>query len=398
MKKEYKIGIITHYYKSQNYGGNLQAYALCKALEGLHVGDVEQICYDVRQGGAVGNKRKVSLRFLISIPLKFCKRMIGKVRHVQIARRDAKYAPQFKQRETAFLRFNEDAIKHSQAVYHRDNIALAEKEYDVFITGSDQVWNPRAVHPAYLLNFVHEKPKLSYAASIACDVLTVEQQQMFRESLTDYLGISVREEMAKILLKHLTNQEVECVLDPTLLLSREDWAEMARSVDVPEKYVFCYFLGEDTTSRNIASQYAQNHGLTLVTLPFMTGHFRKCDEDFGDVRLFDVCPRQFVFLIQHASMVFSDSFHAAVFANIFEKEYFVFPRGKGDSMGSRIHQLNALFGAEGRFCDTEDKKSLVYIESIREADKPADRVLLENTKKKSFEFLTSTLRKARDYE
>ena len=397
MIEEGKIGVITHYYNSQNYGGNLQAYALCKVLETLTSSEVEQICYDTVRTPSSDMPKK-TLAVIIRHPIKVFRNIKSRILVRYTALKDAVYKEEFETRRRAIMSFNQGQIKHSQIVYNFRNIAEASQKYDIFITGSDQVWNPRAIHPAYLLTFVENKPKFSYAASIACDTLTEAQQEMFKSKLADYLAISVREEKAKTLLEPLVEQEVHCVLDPTLLLSREDWGAVASAIDVPEKYAFCYFLGDDLTARALARQYAEKHGLTLVTLPFMSGHYRKCDKNFGDLRLFDVTPQQFIFLVQNASIVFTDSFHAGVFSNIFEKEYFVFSRGQDNSMNSRIYQLNALFGREYTFCDTPNKKKLQYLEENCGKEKSFNCEALDKERKKSLNFLADTLEKAKRYE
>lgn len=397
MSEGRKIGVITHYYNSQNYGGNLQAYALCKVVEQLNVGEVEQICYDTKRVSSSKSAKK-SLMVAVRHPIKVLKAIKNKLSAHLVAARDNAYRNAFEERKRAIKAFNQDEIRHSDVVYNWQNIEQAATEYDIFITGSDQVWNPRAMHPAYLLSFVKDKPKFSYAASIACDNLTEEQQEIFKINLSDYINISVREEKAKMLLTPLTKKEVRCVLDPTLLLDKEEWERISVPIDICGKFAFCYFLGDDMQSRELARHYAQKHGLILVTLPFMMGHYRKCDKKFGDKQLFNVTPQQFISLIKNAEIVFTDSFHAAVFANIFEKQYFVFLRGRDCSMNSRIYQLNTLFGQENKFCDTPQKKNLEYIEANSHSIKSTTSQKIALARKDSLEFLVDTLNKARKYE
>ena len=119
-------------------------------------------------------------------------------------------------------------------------------EYDAFVTGSDQVWNLKFYDAAYFLDFVpHEKPKYSYAASFSMNELTEEQKIVVKNHLSDFSGISVREENAIQLLEKNTNIEPVFVVDPTLLLNKEDWDEVCDECVVDEKYVFAYFLGRN---------------------------------------------------------------------------------------------------------------------------------------------------------
>ncbi len=340
-----KIGIVTHYYKSENYGGNLQAYALCSALNKLGY-EAEQICLDRKKGHSLSKRLRILLsRIKNGIDI----RAKGKIR----------------QRGRAFLRFNQEIIPHSDCVYTEKSIYSCAHQYDAFITGSDQVWHPSAVCDAYLLRFApSNKIKLSYGASIACNTLTEEQKGRYKIALQDYKAISVRERDAISLLDGVANKNVEYVLDPTLLLSKEEWESVSKPVDIKERYLFCYFLGDDVEQRQLACEYAKRNNLKIVTLPYMLGKYRKCDKSFGDYKLYDVSPNQLISLIKEAECIFTDSFHATVFSLIFEKKHFVFERAGHKGMGSRIYSLTNLFKTERLFCDTEEKKTLEYIEGI----------------------------------
>lgn len=340
-----KIGIITHYYKSENYGGNLQAYALCKYINQYLGYDAEQISYDRKSSRSI----KIFLWRLL--------RSMKNYRSLSIAR-------QLNQRRRAILRFNQENIRHS-VPYNDADLKKTNEIYDVFITGSDQVWHPNAVCPAYLLDFVEKgKKKLSYAASVAVNTLSEEICGRYKNSLQDYMAISVRESNTVGLIQNLTNQKVECVLDPTFLLSRADWDQICKAPELSEPYVFCFFLGDDNRHRNLAGTYAKKHGLKVVTLPYLLGAYRDCDHHFGDIQLYDVSPDQFIGLVKQAECVFTDSFHASVFSIIYHRLFYVFERPSKKSMGSRLYTLTDLFDMQDRFCDTEEKHTIEYIESL----------------------------------
>lgn len=391
-----KIGIVTMYYGSKNYGGNLQAYALCEAIKKLDASyEVEQISY---------SKSCPKLRDRRMSPLQFVKKGIRFVWYKTGRRlirylaslKDRKYRVPLSARTAAILDFNQNKIPHSR-VYNAETIANAAGEYDVFITGSDQVWNPMWYNPAYRLDFVPKgKVKLSYAASISRDSLSPEEQAVFSQSLADYTGISVREEKAIELLSPLVSQEVEWVLDPTLLLSREEWDTVATERLIPERYLFCYFLGEGTAERELATAYAEAHGLTLVTLPFLHGVPRDCDRGFGEKQLYAVSPADFVSLVKHAECIFTDSFHATLFSGIYGRQYVAFERSLGGhSMGSRLSSLLSLYETEERFCDTPERATLAYIEALPPIDYSRPLVRLGEMKERSLAFLARNLEKAK---
>lgn len=368
-----KIGIITHYYKSENYGGNLQAYALCKYIRQYLGYDAEQISYSRRSN--VNIKAFLGRLF----------RLIRKYKNLRITR-------QLRQRRRAILRFNQEAIRHS-IPYTDANLKETNAVYDVFITGSDQVWHPHAVCPAYLLDFLQpEKTKLSYAASVAVNTLTEEQCRRYRDGLKDYAAVSVREKSTVELIQRLTDKHVECVLDPTLLLSRADWDEICEEYSIVGPYVFCYFLGDDAKHRQLAENYAEKRGLKIVTLPHSLGTYRDCDRNFGDVQLYDISPTQFIGLIKQAECVFTDSFHASVFSIIYHRLFFVFERSYKISMASRLYTLTDLFDLQFRFCDTEEKNTIEYIESLPPIDYDRKFEKFELAKKQSEDFLKKNLK------
>lgn len=390
-----RVGIITHYYGSKNYGGNLQAYALCKLIQNEEY-IVEQISYNMYNQTSNRNRierlRILKLKELVAkIFCHFRLSICNKIQRMQ----DHKIRTHFVKRSKALHLFNRNSIPHSERVYNNDNIIDCINDYDVFITGSDQVWNPLWVNAVFFLDFVpSNKFKMSYAASISQNDLTPEQIKIFKQSLSDYDAVSVREENAVRLLQEISPVAVEWVLDPTLLLSSEQWDEICAKQIVFKKYMFCYYLGDNTNQRKIAEQFAKNHGLIIVTLPHLAGQYCKCDAEFGDEQLYDISPEQFISLIKYAEYVFTDSFHATVFSIIYKKQYCVFTKSEQVSMDSRIYSLTSLFDGECHFCDTPEKLNVQYIEGLSDLDYTKPFVKFEEMKLKSIGFLKGNLTKA----
>ena len=385
MRSPNKIGIITHYYKSTNYGGNLQAYALCKVLQMMGY-EAEQICYS-RQGEPPMWKAE-KLPATKELLNTFRKAHRGVNLLLSFLQRDVK--ANVNVRKQAILGFNRSDIPHSSMVFSHNTIAEANRDYDVFITGSDQVWHPMAVCDAYLLSFA-EKGKISYAASLAVNELAEEQKSKFQNRLSAFDAVSVREKNAVDILRPLVNNEPTWVLDPSLLLSREEWDAICTEVKVSEKYLFCYFLGDDIQQRRLAESYAKTHGLKIVTLPYLNGKYRKCDKKFGDIRLYDVSPKDLLSLIKYADYVFTDSFHATVFSIIYQREFFVFDRSEHKEMGSRIGSLTELFSLQLRYCNTPERLTLAYLTSIPAVDYSQDFSLFEKRRSVSIQFLKDSI-------
>lgn len=401
--KKLRIGIVTHYYNSVNYGGNLQAYALCEMLKKLGV-ESEQLalldwkdeCYrlDLAEDNKLDIKERIARFRELNWETKFHK--IYTILYKKIYFNKIKIINQniSQYHKVTFENFNQNIISHSDVLYTMETLPHSIETYDVFITGSDQVWNPRWYYAPFFLDFVPpEKMKISYAASISQEVLTREQEKVYASHLCSFDAISVREEQAIDTVKKLVNKDkcVECHLDPTLLLSKDDWDEITAPSVVEGKYIFCYFLGGSVLQRNTVRKYARKKELKIVTIPYLNGSFRLCDEHFGDIQLFDIGPDKFLSLIQHAEFVFTDSFHATVFSGIYERQYVTFQRDGAKGMGARIYTLTELYETEERFCDTDEKTTLEYIENLIPIDYIRKLEKLEQKRKESIDFLVENL-------
>lgn len=360
-----RIGILTHYFKSLNYGGNLQAYALAEFLhsEGF---DAEQICYDI----FFKREKNFSLlsrlyrnvrhfpRFAANV---FLKKFVLRKRFVLVQKK-------LENRNLCINNFNANMIRHSQISYGYTDISRANDIYEAFITGSDQVWHPYNFCPAYLLSFAKkDKKKISYAASIAKSKLTKEEIDRLVKSISDYTAVSVREEDSASLLRRFSTQNIACVVDPVFLLSPTQWESVAVPYPINKPYVFAYYLGDDVESRFYAEHFAKEKGLKLVSIPYLKGSYRKCDWNFGDDQLFDIGPEHFISLIKNASYVFTDSFHGTAFSILFEKKFLVFPREKKSyAMSNRIDSILNICHCPERFCNTDDKMNISYLNQVVE--------------------------------
>ncbi len=381
-----KIGIITHYYKSENYGGNLQAYAMSKYLQAQGF-SAEQVSFDFLRKikDNKNNEQKVVSGF-------FCIKNV--LKKIWAARKWLRYRVDvkhgfFEKRRNAFQKFNQDIIPHSNKIYTVENIHDSVSNYDAFLSGSDQVWNFRFYKPEWFLSFVPStKKKISYAASMAMDDLIDQQKQIIKGHLKDFNAISVREKRSVELLRKLAPMEPQYVLDPVLLLTKEEWDTICAERVIKEKYLFCYFLGDNKKARKLAKKYAQEHKLKLVHIPKNAG----VDFNFGDYRIFDASPQQFVSLIKHAEYIFTDSFHATVFSFIYQKQYFVFNRDGKGTMNSRITDITELFEATERFCQGEEKETIKYINNLPRIDYEKPYHQFKELREKSIEFLLSSLK------
>lgn len=343
-----KIGIITLYYKNNNYGGVAQAYALNKYFQNLGF-DSELITY---------KKEKSTLKlFDKNRNIKsFIKRITNKLKKIIIEIVESchkkKYSSKLKAREEKLEDFR-NKIPHSK-LYTKDNIFEIENSYDFFVTGSDQCWHPGVIVGSFVFDFLEKKKKkiFSYASSIAVDEFTNNYITYMKHQLKKYKSISVREENSRFLLEKAIGKTVELVLDPTLLLTKQEWDSITSDRLIKEKYAFAYILGDEKKQRTVTKKIAKEKRLKLITLPFIKNGvnftFKLSDYNFGDEQMLDINFGDFLSLIKYADLIITDSFHAVCFSSIFQKEFIAIDKGERISTTSRIKSLLDIMGEPNR--------------------------------------------------
>lgn len=401
-----KIAIVTHYYQSYNFGGNLQAYALCSVIHKISDYNPEQLCYPFESDNfpVTSSLTKVdklkqllkSSKFIINLVKLVFNKLYYLCKDFYLSYLRKKYESVSnmiaEKRKKSFYHFNSMVVPHSNTIYTSKNIYDSLKYYNIFITGSDQVWNTTWRRPIFFLDFVpSDKIKISYAASISKDSLTDKEKEIFKKSLADFKAVSVREEQAVDLIKDLSPVKPVVTLDPTLLLDASDWDKVCAPRVVEDDYIFCYFLGDNPKERKIAKKFAKEKGLKLVSVP-LTGVKVYSDLKFGDVILPAASPEEFISLIKHASYVFTDSFHAVVFSQIYQRQYFVFNRDVKGSMNSRIINITNLFNTQERFCNGKEKETLQYVMSLEDIDFSRPNPKFDEIKEFSINFLKENLK------
>ena len=320
-----KIGIITHYYNSQNYGGVLQSFALCNYLNSIGLSS-EQICYDSCSENSRLGTLMLKFKTFVSSLLKKSKKSISSASSVE------------------FKTFR-NSIPHTHFVYSAVTIKKNSPEYEYLITGSDQVWNPQAICDAYLLSFGKGK-KLSYAASLACNELPSNTVSYYKKNLSKFSAISVREKSGQKLLEELGIDSTVCV-DPVLLLSPNEWLSNIETKNSFGDYIFCYFLGNNQFAKRSVEIISKKMGLKTLSI---------FNDDYAKHGSFvKTCgPLDFVNLIYNAKCVLTDSFHAVVFSSMFSKHFLCFERSSTSKMNSRVVDYLSLLGGEELFAKNEN--------------------------------------------
>lgn len=384
-----RIGILTHYYNSKNIGGLLQAYALTKVLS-QHDFFAEQISfvfqtYDVK---AYPIRKKLypkvfKWKDVFLYPVRLLKCLLIKW-----------YLHPYLMVQNGVINGFANAIPHSIRVYNNLNINYCNDSYDVICIGSDQVWNLDLLpHFAYYGEFAKpEKKVIAYAASSNTKQFSPIAEQIFIDKLQRINAISVREKTLKKYIEHITNRNVTVVLDPTFLISHQEWLKIAHPVSVPQKpYIFCYFLGSKAAwQREMAQIYADKYGYEIIHLPYITQYVRKSDKYLKGITHYDVGPREFISLINGAECVFTDSFHGLAFSINFGKNFYVFNRDDENgvnSMNARITDTLEMFSLTKRHIKNKD-----VIFNNRPIDFTNAHKILEQEKQKSIDWLLNALK------
>ena len=327
-----KVGICTIYFENPNYGGILQAYAMQKIIEILGY-EAEMITYY--------NGTRLH-------------RLLSRIKNASIKKDTVSKKVRIRRKAVEGFALS---IPHTK-LYYSNTICRATNNYDCFITGSDQVWNPNWINIYTSLDFVdHRKKTIAYAASTGKVNLDPVQSEKLKRAIENTKYISIREKESIPVLQEFADRKIEYVLDPTLLFSSKDWNELCSNRIIDEDYMFCYFLRGNETLRKTALEYAKWKSIKVVSIPFMNGEYRVIDDGFGDYSLYDVSPKDFLSLIRYATFVMTDSFHAAVFSHLYEREFIVSSE-LDNEMGCRLKSLSELFGTEEHYIDNHEMVTL----------------------------------------
>ena len=253
------------------------------------------------------------------------------------------------------------------------DFAKVADEYDYFVTGSDQVWNPYFADLEKLfLKFAPRAKRIAYAASISCPEIPSKDLQGFIDGINGMKAISVREQAGAELIEQLTGRKVEVVADPTMLVAAEKWREIARKpswLKGDEEILTTYFLGKRPDE--VINRLADEHGLKVVNI---------LDECVFEH--YAVAPEEWLWLIDNAKLMYTDSFHGTVFSILFRRPFVVTERiGDGcvNKMTSRIDTLLGKFGLEARRGTKENGYMIADPLHIQYGD--VDAVLAEDRRK-----------------
>lgn len=337
-----KVGLISYHFL-QNFGTVLQAYALQRKIGDLGY-EAEYIDYRFQE---------VSLSFGNRVWTRIKRLGIYLFRYKYYSIKAA-YSSKMAIREKYYKNFYVKHIRTGPMQYATIKALESQPpKYDVYIVGSDQVWNPNlsSASSAYYLSFVKDdKKKASYAPSVGVAEFTSVQEQNMVGYIKSFNYLSCREIAGAKLLESLSNRKVLHVLDPTLLLEQTEWEEIVVRPKISVPYILCYFLGDTKQPREFVRQLEKKTGIKAYYIPCSPLDMP------NKTAIYDVGPGEFLGLIQNASYVCTDSFHGSVFSIIFKRQFYSFCKradNEQTSDNSRIKELLKCNGLENRLITPE---------------------------------------------
>lgn len=318
-----KIGILTfHFPENKNFGASMQSYAVYKMIEKLGF-DVELIDFELLK---ISFKSKIK-RIIFLEGLK--DRVVGKY----------------------FFEYESKFLKRGKNILFSSSLKKLNKDYDAFVVGSDQVWRSVWLGKAakhYFFDFVDDdKKKVAYAASFGIDNWEGDKKltEEIKPLIKRFNHISVREESGINICKNIFGVEAICVLDPTLMISKEDYQPILNDwkdkSHLKKKYIAHMLLDDTEELKNESEKIGKYLG---ADINYIKGKIKKI---FG-IKYFEYNKvSEWLTYLKDAELVITDSFHCTVFSIIFHKRFVVVANPMRGI--ARLETLLRKVGLEDRF-------------------------------------------------
>ncbi|MCL2354895.1 MAG: polysaccharide pyruvyl transferase family protein [Oscillospiraceae bacterium] len=370
-----KIGVLA-FHNSNNFGAVFQVYALQSFLENKGF-EVEVI--DFRPRYITCSSK------LIPHGYRGEKKYRAK-RHVKRAFTNILYFPRYKKRKNLFENFRKERLNRTSGIYTCDE-ELRKLDFDVYIFGSDQVWNPNitnGLEGAFFGEFSQGKSKkIAYAASMGIRELPEEHKERFKKLVTDIDFISVREHQIVELIKEYSGKPVEHVLDPTLLVDVSELNKVAEEINIEGNYLLVHPLlmsKEDDRIYKASYEVAEKLNLEVIEL----GNKGTNNPKYQKHKiLVDIPPEKIARLFEKAKFVITNSFHGTAFSIANKKQFYIFGN---PPVSDRMISILDTLDLSNRYVEDE-----LNIDEIKEIDYEKVEEKLKFEREKSAKFLLNAL-------
>ena len=326
------IGVVSYniYCNFTNYGSALQSWALTQAIEklGYHAKLVDY-CPDI-----LADKNPLdpfeNMWDKDEESRKMCELTMPAIR-INYEKFDRFYHE----------RFDKTKKKYTSANF---NDVTEDESLDGFVCGSDTIFCPDefGFDDGYYANYDCMKNgfAVAYAASFGDPHFTDETYQILNARLQNFKAFGLRENLMIPYVTEHTDVPVQKVIDPTLLLTSEDYDTITEERIVPEKYLLLYARRYDPIMTEYAEKLAKENGWKIIDISL-----RATNVERGHQMFYEAGVEEFLSLVKHAEYVVTNSFHGMIFSVQYSRPFVVFSREQCDT---KIEELLTLFGLSDR--------------------------------------------------
>ena len=365
---EKKACLITIHVGS-NFGSVLQTYATCKVLErfGISITLLNYIPRRVTISGFLANRRtlKSKIKAIIGLPILCCNKLI-------------------------YGGFVKQHCKLTKKIYNPEDYNKLPLQFNRYIVGSDQVWNSKhneGVDVMYYFSYVpHGAIKVAFASSFGREILNKEEIDRIRPWLMEFSAISVRETSAISVLKTMGINTAIQIVDPTFLLSKEEWkAQLIKRQIINEPYLLMY-LPYNIVDKNSIYHYARKIA-TLNNWKIVTFSWDVRKDKLADKTMIFASPKDFLSLMFYAEFVITNSFHGTAFSINLNKQFLTFSPSE---FSTRICSILDLVNLRSRF--------ITSMLDLSEQNKHNEKInyapindILDKEREKAFQFIRQNI-------
>lgn len=368
-----KIGIIT-FHNSYNCGSMLESYAMQTVLKKMGM-ETEIINFSNE-----GQKEIYNYKFKNNSIKNIIKNILIFPAIKKIKLNNYKYE-EFKNKN--FILSENEYSKQEE---------LTDYEYSTVVAGSDQIWNITIEDgdDAYFLPWVKKARRVAYAPSLGSKKIAEHTDNInkYIDYLNKFDAISIREQNGNKWIKEMIGQDVPVLLDPTMLLNKEDYDKIKDNNNVKDKYIFFYAPSFDTEICRFVKKVADKYNLKVITWSTKS-YFVKLIRRFGFELPDYEDPSVYLNLIANAELVFTTSYHGTIFSTIYKKKFFTIKNGgmygNDDRVLTLLNQLNML----ERLTPFEFDDNKDYLEEVNyeKYDSSVDEL-----KNKAFDYINKNIK------
>lgn len=377
-----KIGICT-VFTGYNYGSALQALATKKIVAGFGYDPII-----IKPTSFFSRNRDIRVSKLLCI---FFRSLI----HKRLMQEFKKYYSSIhisinKEKKNSFTFYYENFLNPYSCTYLEIKKKAKTNDYFAFLCGSDQIWNSESLYlnPFYFLSFSPVFKRIAFAPSFGRDYIPKYNINKIGGKISKIPYISCREDSGVNLLKDLYNINAELIMDPTLILKREDWIKILPDQNNNKKNIVTYFLNKPNEHiAKFIENYAKANNIAVINVSNIE------DLGFPSTYISNCGPIEFIKFVNESSTIFTDSFHGTVFSLIFNKPFYVFERNYSQGAGNQSTRIISLlqkvqllerFNNFDAACHTIDFNKVNYI--------------LEKERNKALKYLEKCFKEINDYE